>query len=187
VYWKALPLRPGRYRIDLVLKDVNGDRVGNWSKGIVVPEFSEDKLSASSLIVADQMEKVASRQVGTGSFVIGDTKVRPRVSPADGRPAKFKREQHANFWMQVYNLGVDGQTHKPDATFEYDIVNVATDKPVVHVVENTGQLGNVGEQVTLEKTLPLTSLEPGTYQVSIKVDDKVSKQTIAPTARFAVE
>src|SRR4051812_20190092 len=52
VYWKALPLRPGRYRLDLVLKDVNGDRVGTWSKGVVVPEFADDKLASSTLILA---------------------------------------------------------------------------------------------------------------------------------------
>jgi GWxTD domain-containing protein len=187
VYWKAVPLRPGRYRLDLVVKDVNGDRTGTWSKGIMVPEFSEDHLSASSLILADQMEKVASRQVGTGNFIIGDTKVRPRVSPSDGRPAVFKRDQRAAIWMQVYNLAVDQQTHKPDATIEYNVVNVATNQPIVHAVESTAQMGNIGEQVTLKKTLPLASVAPGTYQVSIKIDDKVSKQTITPTARFAVE
>jgi GWxTD domain-containing protein len=184
VYWKALPLRPGRYRLDLVLKDVNGDRVGTWSRGIQVPEFSEDKLTSSSLIIADQMEKVATRQVGTGNFVIGDTKVRPRVSPSDGRPAMFKRAQRANFWMQVYNLGVDQQTHKSDATIEYNIVNTADNKSVVHAVESTA---NQGEQVTVEKSLPLASLAPGVYQLTIKVDDKVSKQSISPTARFAIE
>jgi GWxTD domain-containing protein len=187
VYWKALPLRPGRYRLDLVVKDVNGDKVGTWSKGIIVPEFSDDRLSASSLILADQLEKISSRQVGTGNFVIGDTKVRPRVSPSDGRPPIFKRDQRAAIWMQVYNLAVDQQTHKPNATIEYDIVNLATNKSIVHTVESTAQLGNVGEQVTLRKTLPLASMQPGTYQVSIKVNDTVSKQTIIPTARFAVE
>src|SRR6266705_6100839 len=85
IYWKALPLRPGRYRFDIVVKDVNGDRVGTWSRGIVVPEFSDDRLAASSLIVADMMESVPSKNVGTGSFVIGTTKVRPRVPSADGK------------------------------------------------------------------------------------------------------
>ena len=139
------------------------------------------------MILADQLEKVSSWQAGTGNFVIAETKARPRVPPSDGRPAVFKREQRAGIWMQVYNLGVDQQTHKPDVSIEYDVVNLATQKSVVHTVENTAQLGNVGQQVTLQKTLPLASVEPGIYQVTIKVDDKVSKQTITPTARFAVE
>jgi len=187
VYWKALPLKPGAYRLDVVLKDVNGDRKGTWSKSIRVPEFSEDKLASSSLIVADQMEKVPAKSVGAGNFVIGTTKVRPRVDSADGKPLPFKRDQKVNFWMQVYNLGIDQQTKKPSATIQYDVVNAATSKAVVHAVENTSQMGNVGEQVTVEKSLPLSSLEPGLYRITIKVDDQVSKQVISPSATFAVE
>jgi GWxTD domain-containing protein len=189
VYWKALPLRPGRYKVEIAVKDVNGDRKGLWSRGIIVPEYSDDKLSTSSLIVADQMEAVPTKDVSTGNFVIGVTKVRPRVAPADGKPALFKRtrDQKANFWMQVYNLGVDEKTHKPSATFEFDIVNVATNKPIVQKTESTDTMGNVGEQVTLQKSIALANLQPGVYRIEIKVNDNISKQTVDPSATFAVE
>jgi len=187
VYWKALPLRPGRYRFDIVVKDVNGDRVGTWSKGVQVPDFADDRLEVSSLIVADQMEPVAAKNVGTGNFVIGATKVRPRVPPSDGKPVSFKRNQKLNFWMQVYNLGVDGKTHKPSATVEYNVVNAATNKPVIHTVESTDTMGNIGDQVTLQKTLSAANLDPGVYRIQIKVNDNISKQTVDPSATFSVE
>jgi len=189
VYWKAIPLRPGRYKIDIAVKDVNGDRKGVWSRGIQVPEYSDDKLSTSTLIVADVMEPVPTKDVSTGSFVIGLNKVRPRVAPANGKPALFKRtrDQKVNFWMQVYNLGVDEKTHKPSATFEYAIVNVATNKPVVQKTESTDTMGNVGEQVTLQKSIASANLQPGVYRIDIKVNDNISKQTIDPSATFAVE
>ncbi len=189
VYWKALPLRPGRYKVEVAVKDVNGDRKGVWSRGILVPDFADDKLATSTLIVADDMEPVPSKNVGTGSFVIGQTKVRPRVAPADGKPALFKksRDQKVNFWMQVYNLGVDSKTNKPSATFEFNIVNMATNKPVVQKTETTESMGNVGEQVTLQKTIAAANLQPGTYRIEIKVNDNISKQTVDPSAVFAVE
>jgi GWxTD domain-containing protein len=187
VYWKAVPLRSGRYRVDIVVKDVNGDRVGTWSKGIQVPDYSDDRLDASSLIVADLMEPVAAKNVGTGSFVIGATKVRPRVPPADGKPITFKRNQKLNFWMQVYNLGVDDKTHKPSATVEYNVVNTATNKPVIHSIESTDQMGNVGDQMTLQKTLSAANLDPGIYRIQIKVNDNISKQMVDPSVTFAVE
>jgi GWxTD domain-containing protein len=187
VYWKALPLKPGMYKLDVVLKDVNGDRTGWYSRGIRVPEYSDDKLANSSLILADLMEKVAAKNVGTGSFVIGQTKVRPRVEPADGKPATFKRNQSLNLWMQVYNLAMNDKTKKPDATFEYDIVNQQTNKSVLHVVESTAQMVNPGDQVTLEKTMALNNLDPGLYRLTVKVHDNVSGQDISPAARFAVE
>jgi GWxTD domain-containing protein len=187
VYWKALPLKPGHYRLDIVVKDVNGDRAGNWSKSLMVPDFGEDRLAASSLILADQMYPVATKDIGTGMFVIGTMKVRPRVQPADGKPVAFKRGQKMNFWMQVYNLSVDEKTHKPSATVSYDVINTATNKAVVHTTETTEQMGNVGEQVTLQKSLAAANLEPGVYRIEIKVNDNISKQTVDPTALFAVE
>jgi GWxTD domain-containing protein len=188
VYWKALPLRisQNRYRLDIVVKDVNGDRTGSWSHAIQIPDFSEDKLSSSTLIIADQMEQVATKNVGTGNFVIGTTKVRPRVAPSDGKPILFKRNQKLNFWMQVYNLSVDEKTHKPSATIEYNVTD-ANNKAVIHTVESTDTMGNVGEQVTLQKTLSAANLPAGLYKIEIKVNDNLSKQTVDPTATFAVE
>jgi len=189
VYWKALPLRPGRYKFDIAVKDVNGDRKGVWSRGVMVPEFSDDKLATSTLIVADQMEPVPTKTIGTGSFVIGAVKIRPRVAPSNGKPAVFKkdRDQKLNFWMQVYNLGVDEKTHKPSATFEYAITNVATNKSVIQKMESTDTMGNVGDQVTLQKTIAAANLQPGIYKIEIKVNDNISKQTVDPSAVFAVE
>ena len=188
VYWKALPLRmsQNRYRLDIVVKDVNGDRTGSWERAIVIPDFSEDKLSSSTLIIADQMEPVATKNVGTGNFVIGTTKVRPRVASSDGKPILFKRNQKLNFWMQVYNLSVDEKTHKPSTTIEYNVTD-ASNKAVIHTVESTDTMGNVGDQVTLQKTLSAANLHPGLYKIEIKVNDKLSKQTVDPTATFAVE
>jgi GWxTD domain-containing protein len=189
VYWKALPLRPGHYKLYIAVKDVNGDRKGIWSRSVNVPEFSEDKLATSTLIVADVMEPVPTKAIGTGQFVIGTTKVRPRVAPADGKPALFKKDkdQKLNFWMQVYNLGVDEKTHKSSATFEYEITNLATNKQVVQKTETTDTMGNVGEQVTLQKSIAAANLQPGSYKIDIKVNDNVSKQTIDPSALFTVE
>jgi hypothetical protein len=48
-------------------------------------------------------------------------------------------------------------------------------------------MGNVGDQVTLQKTLSAANLQPGLYKIEIKVNDNLSKQTVDPTATFAVE
>jgi GWxTD domain-containing protein len=188
LYWKALPLRPGRYRFDVVVKDVNGDRVGTWSHGVAVPEYNEDKLASSSVILADHMEKVPAKNVGSGNFVIGQTKFAyPHLELADGKPASFKRDQRMNIWMQVYNLQADEKSKKPSAKFEYEIINVANNQAVLHSAESTDTMGNLGDQVTLEKSLALSGFQPGIYRLTVKVDDNVSKQQIAPSVRFAVE
>ena len=188
LFWKALPMRPGLYRLDVVVKDVNGDKVGVYSRSYTVPDYSNDeKLESSTLILADKMEAVPASEIGTGNFVIGMNKVRPRVQPADGKPASFKKDEKLSVWLQVYNLGIDDKTKKPEATVQYQITNTVTNQPVLDFTETTAQMGNIGEQVTLAKTWPLSKLGPGVYQVTIKVDDQVSKQVISPTAKFAVQ
>lgn len=187
LYGTSLIVHPGLYRLDVVAKDVNGDKVGVFSRSYNVPDFSNDeKLSSSTLILADKLEPVPSSEIGTGSFVIGENRVRPRVQPSDGKPASFKKDEKVGFWIQVYNLGIDEKTKKPSASIEYQIINTATNKPVIDWTESTAQMGNVGEQVTLAKILPLSKLDPGVYQVTIKVNDQVSNQSIAPTAKFVV-
>ena len=187
MYWKAVPLKPGMYKIDVAVKDVNGDRVGTLVRSIRVPDFDEEKLSASSLILADLMERVPAKNIGSGSFIIGDTKVRPRVDAADGKPGSFKRTQRLNVFLQVYNLQQDQQTKKTRANISYDIVNIQTNKSVLHADEPSSVYGNTGDQITIEKSMPLANLEPGLYSLKITVNDEVTKQTLNPSARFQVE
>ena len=68
VYWKALPLRPGLYRLSLAVKDVNSGDTGTLELRLEVPQFLEDQLATSSLILADQIEKVPTKRVGTFSI-----------------------------------------------------------------------------------------------------------------------
>ena len=192
VYWKALPLKPGLYKVDIVIKDVNNpDHIGRWTRSVVVPKFDDDALGHSSLILADEMYRVPSKEIGGGNFVIGDTHVRPRVAsvpPGGGVPAPaiFSRAQNLNFWMQVYNLGIDDKSKQNDATIDYQIVNLGTNKPVLDTQESTKKLSPNADQLTLEKSVSLSSLQPGQYQLSIKVDDEVGKQKTEETAKFTV-
>jgi len=187
VYWKAIPLRPGMYKIDVAVKDVNGDRVGTLVRSIRVPEFDEEKLASSSLILADLMERVPAKSIGSGTFIIGDTKVRPRVDASDGKPASFKRAQRLNVWLQVYNLQQDKQTNKTHGNISYDVVNMQTNKSVLHTDESSAAYGNTGDQITIEKSMPLANLEPGLYNLKIIISDEVTKQNINTSARFQVE
>ncbi len=187
VYWKALPLKPGLYRVDIAIKDVNNpDHIGTWRRSVNVPAYNDDLLAHSSLILADQMERVPSKDIGAGNFVIGNTRIRPRVSTGPTLPVTFHRGQNLNFWMQVYNLGI-GDNKQNSATIQYQIMDLATNKAVLDTSEQTSKLNPNADQVTLEKSLPLASLQPGKYQVSIKVNDGVKRQQFAETAPFIVD
>ena len=183
VYQKAVPLRPGLYRLDLVIKDVHSGNVGTTYTSIRVPRYDDDKLTSSTMILADQIERVSSKQVGLGQFVIGDTKVRPRLDQS------FNQEERLGVYLQVYNLSVDEKTHKSDVDFAYIVTQgTAPDtKEIMRKSETSADLGQTGQQVTLEKIVPLAPFEPGKYKLTVQVTDKINKQTISPTVEFTVK
>src|ERR1700719_3515416 len=115
IYQKAVPLRPGLYRLDLVIKDVQSGNIGVVNSRLQVPRYDDDKLEASSLILADQIEHVPAKQIGAGQFVLGSSKVRPRLE------ADFTTADRLGIYLQVYNLKPDDKSHKSSATFQYTV------------------------------------------------------------------
>jgi len=188
VYWKALPLLPGLYRLDIAIKDVNNpDHLGYYGKGFEVPTFHDEKLATSSLILGDEMNIVSSREIGAGSCVIGNTHICPRVAANPATPVNFKRSQELNFWMQVYNLGIDEATKSNSATVTYQIIDTTTNSVIFEKELASKDLGQHSDQLTVEKSLPMAGLQPGKYKVTIKINDVISKQEIAQSAPFVVE
>jgi GWxTD domain-containing protein len=187
LYWKALPLPPGLYRLDIAIKDVNNpDHIGIYGRSLDVPEFQDEKLGASSLILADVMNTVSSQQIGSGSFIISNMYVRPRVSENSTTPVSIKRTQDLNFWLQFYNLGIDEATKSNSATVTYQIID-STGTVILEKQLESKDLGAHSDQLTVEKTLPIAGLSPGRYKVTVKVNDAISKQEIAQSAPFIVE
>jgi GWxTD domain-containing protein len=188
VYWKALPLVPGIYRLDIAIKDVNNkDHIGVYARGITVPTYVEEKLGASSLILADQMNTVSSREIGNGNFVIGNTYIRPRVAPNPGMPVSYPKGQALNFWIQVYNLGIDDATKSNSATVTYQITELSSGNVILEKQLESKDLGAHSDQLTVEKSVPIAGLTPGKYKVTVKINDAISKQEIAQSAPFVVE
>src|SRR5712692_5212465 len=179
IYQKAVPLRPGLYRLDLVIKDVQNGNVGVVNSRLAVPRYEDDKLEASSLILADQIEHVPAKQIGAGQFVLGSSKVRPRLE------ADFTTADRLGVYMQVYNLKPDDTTHKSSATFEFTVKK--GNESIMQFKETSVEMKQTGDQVTIERLLPLATLAPGKYTIEVNATDTLSKQTISRTADFTVK
>src|SRR5271170_192818 len=179
IYQKSVPLRPGLYRLDLVIKDVDSGNVGVINTRLAVPRYEDEKLEASSLILADQIEHVPAKQIGTGQFVIGSSKVRPRMD------ADFTSADKLGIYMQVYNLKPDDKTHKSAATFQYTVKK--GEQQIMQFKETSEEMKQTGDQITIERLLPLATLTPGKYTLVIDATDSLSKQTISRTAEFSVK
>jgi GWxTD domain-containing protein len=189
VYQKTIPLQPGDYRLNIAAKDLVGGNTGTFEKAIHVPHMEEDVLSASTLILADQLEKLPTKNIGTGMFAIGGSKVRPRIGMTTPDQPEFNRKEKMGIYMQLYNFDADEKTHKPDGTVDYEIVKVGTPlQKVFEFSEAVKDLQGGAAQVTIEKLLPLADLDPGQYKLNIKVTDKLRNpnQSLTQSATFTI-
>jgi len=161
-----------------VIKDVQSGNVGVVNARLAVPRFGDDKLETSSLILADQIERVPAKQIGTGQFVLGSSKVRPRME------GDFTTNDRMGIYLQVYNLKPDEKTHKSNATFLFTVKK--GDQQVMQFKETSDDMKQTGDQVTIERLLPLATLAPGKYVLEVVATDTLAKQTISKTADFTV-
>ncbi len=178
IYQKAVPLRPGLYKLDLVIKDVNSGNVGVVNTRLAVSPIPDDKLEASSLILADQMEPVSSKDVGVGQFVLGSMKVRPKLD------AEFHTDQQMDIYLQFYNLKVDDKTHKNNVSVDFKITQ--GDQTVSHQVKTGDEIKQNGEEITIQQVIPPQTLPPGKYKLQVQATDQVANQTVSRVADFTV-
>jgi GWxTD domain-containing protein len=179
IYQKSVPLRSGLYRLDLVIKDTLSGKLGVITTALRVPHFEDGKLDASSLILADQIETVPSSQTGTGQFVLNSYKVRPRLSQ------EFSSTDKLGIFLQLYNLKLDDTLHKTNVSVAYRITK--DQQEIWRAVEAADHLHQGGEQLTIERYLPVASLVPGRYTIEVTAIDLLTNDTVIRTADFTVK
>lgn len=178
IYQKAVPLRPGLYRLDLVVKDSRSGNVGVLGTALRVPRYDETTLDASSLVLADLIAPVASRQIGLGPFVLGAYKVRPRLS------RQFRRSENLGIYVQLYNLASDAMSHKTG--FSAVLRVLKGQQEVWHSTETPESLRQPGKQVTLGRMIPLSALAAGSYTLELTATDHVAHTTITRSTDFTI-
>jgi GWxTD domain-containing protein len=176
-YQKAVALAPGTYKVDVIVRDVQSGATGIRHLGFTVPKYDAQKLSTSTLVLAARLEGLGD-QPAVGQFVIGQVKVIPNIA------ATYHRGAPLGLYMQVYNAGIDQTTLRPSVDVEY--VFTQNGKEISKIPETWQGLSDAGQRLTLAKLFSTEKLTPGKYQVTVRIRDRVSTQTLSPSAEFTV-
>jgi GWxTD domain-containing protein len=176
-YQKALALAPGKYKVDVIVRDVESGATGIRSLGFEVPKYDPAKLSTSTLVLAARLEAVGDR-LPSEMFLIGQNKVIPNVSGI------YHRGKDVGVYMQVYNAGIDQTTLRPSVDVEY--VLTKDGKEIGKQVEDWRGMSNAGQRLTLARLLPTSGLANGDYKIEIRLRDRVTGQSLTPSAIFTV-
>ena len=177
-YQKAYALAPGTYKVEVIVRDVNSGATGVQKIGFTVPKYEPAKLGASTLVLSAVLRDI-SDQPAVGQFVIGNYKVIPNVS------GNFRKTDPVGIYMQIYNAGVDETTLRPSVDVDYVITQ--GNKEILKVAEDWRGGSDAGQRLTLARLLPGGTLKPGDYELTIKIRDRVSGQTLSPSSKFTVQ
>ena len=176
-YQKAVPLQPGTYKVDVIVRDTASGATGIKHVGFTVPKYDQAKLSTSTLVLAAKLESLQD-QPAVGQFVIGTTKVIPNVAGI------YHRGQPIGVYLQIYNAGIDQTTLRPSVDVEY--VLTKDGKEVGKQAEDWHGLSDSGQRLTLARLLDSRQLAFGDYELAIRIRDRVSGQSLAPSQKFSV-
>jgi len=176
-YQKAVPLSPGTYKVDVIVRDVTSGATGIKHMGFTVPKYDQAKLSTSTLVLAAKLESLTD-QPAVGQFVIGQTKVIPNVAGV------YHRGQPVGVYMQIYNAGIDQTTLRPSIDVEYALIKDG--KEVGKQAEDWKGMSDSGQRLTLARLIDTRALPVGEYELAIRVRDRVTGQTLSPSQKFSV-
>jgi GWxTD domain-containing protein len=176
-YQKAVALSPGKYKVDVIVRDVNSGSTGVHHVPFEVPKYDPAKLSTSTLVLAVKLEGL-NDQPAVGMFTIGNVKVIPNVS------GSYRRGAPVGVYMQIYNAGIDQTTLRPSVDVEYALLKDG--KEIGKQVEDWRGNSDAGQRLTLARLLDTNSLMPGNYSIEARVRDRVSGQSLVQSAKFAL-
>ena len=177
VYGRAMILAPGKYRVDVMLRDVNSGATGLRQLAFTVPRLDSSKLQTSSLVLAAKVES-RKDEVGVNQFTIGRTKVVPNIS------GEFHRGEPVGIYLQVYNAGIDQTTLRPAVDVEYRLLKDG--KEIRKQAEDWVGMSEAGPRLTLARLLDSSQLSAGQYEIQIDIRDHVSGQTLTRSGTFKI-
>jgi hypothetical protein len=190
VYERAMTLPPGEYDIFVGLLDRAHAKTSSpaiLKRTLVVPDFWDDRLAVSSLILAKAVTPLkgplpAAQQV-EHPYTLGQTEVVPVVTPS------FSPDEALSVVFQVSNYGA------PDADLTIDYAFFRTDGPRRLFNRTDAQQlsdddlpppGAWDTQAFAMQTVPLRSFPPGRYELEVIVKDRLTRATATGTVAFSV-
>jgi hypothetical protein len=181
VYQKTVSLDGKmRYKLDLVVKDLNSTEAGATRVALIPPKFATETLSASPLLLSNHVEPLAEIPTTEEMFVLGDVRILPNLEH------RFTRSMPLGVYLQVYNAGLDQTTLEPAIRVIY---NLWKDGELLRsAIDEEGQTTQFYSirRVVLVSNLSLADLDPGNYRIQVRVQDLLSKQETEADQKFTL-
>ncbi len=170
--------RKVRYKVDLVVKDLQSGKTGVIRQAIVPPSHQEEELWASSVILSNVVQSLPDAPDQDEMFVLGDIRILPSATK------RFYKQHRLNVYLQVYGVQLDQVTFEPSLQIKYQVLKKSGS--VAEFVDTEGQTIQYSSprRVVLIAGVPIQDLEPGKYTVRVEVTDLISEQVVLSEENF---
>jgi len=169
-----------RYKLALVLKDLNSGNVGVIRKAIIPPSYDPESLGISSLVLSSQIYVLDELPEDNSMFVLGDIKILPSIDNV------FANNTRVALYFQAYHSTLDQARLEPSVRVKCRISRDGD--TVVELLDETGDALQyyTSERMVLIQELPITGLKEGKYQLEIEVEDRIGNKMSSAATDFEV-
>ncbi len=179
IFQKRLPLRPGRYKLSLIVRDTNSGKLATKDHLIVVPSSQPRELQSSSIVLSRGVADLPPQSTPSDPFVLGRYKVVPaeteRFSP---------EEQFVQAYFEVYNLEIDQSTAQPSVHVEISLRKGGQKVFPFQRIEQEYEYD--GDRLLVYKTIPFAGLPTGKYTLDFRITDQLSNRSLDRGVDFAI-
>jgi GWxTD domain-containing protein len=181
LYQKTLVLETrSRYKVDLVVKDLNGSKLSVLRQAIVPQAVDEGKLAASSVLLSDSVTRLQEVPDKDEMFVLGDLKIRPNLARS------FPARVPVSVYFQVYNASFDQASGMPRLEVRWELSRDGSSLGVVDERSNESVFFFSDSRVILLRSFPTDDLGPGRYTIQIVVRDPLKDTELQLSQDFQV-
>ena len=174
-YQKAAPVKPGRYRVRVAVREDGGGKLGSASQWVQVPDLAEGKLTLSSLFLLKKEDGPGAEAPAGGALSLRGAQALRR----------FKRGEVLYVQHFAYNPGRDA-SGATNLVTQSEIwrggVLLASSAP-----EAMDLGGRGGPLVPHTRSIKLEPFGPGDYEVRIVVTDRNANEMASRRVGFTIE
>ena len=174
VYQRKMALKPGKYKLNLIVKDTVSGKMGTTAVGIEVPPSPANHLSTSSVVLTRAIEP--AQPDWSSPYVFGSFKLRPQVDRV------FTEDDDFGFYVEAYNYQVDQSSRKPAFAVKYGFAAPGQEPSSYRQI--TGGLTMAADRVYLARMVQLQGLEKGKHELVFVITDTLSAQSVTVRAPF---
>ena len=170
LYQRKVPLKGGRYKLQIVVREGKTKRIGTLNRLVVVPGQTPEL--RGMVMLADRAKRVREGETVVDPFVVTEElKVYPDIHRT------FTPSEQLGVFLEVHNLAVDMSKQAADVRLSYRVLSEGQPVPNFEKVLQPQKIGN-DSVVNAFFAIPLEGLTSGKYTFQVDVTDLVSDKQL---------